>query len=107
MQLNKLIYLSKSHFQFPRMQHFQNRLPTFVQFVIDVFGKLLCGFYVRWVNIQCSAVWPTCVSQLHRIFTNIQDVSPEVLNLRVLNKVKLTHRHTDGKTWQSRKSYCD
>lgn len=73
-------------------------LPTFVQFAIDVFGKFLCGFYIGWINIQRSAVGPAGISQFHRVFTNIQDVSPEVLNLRVLHKVKLTHRHTNGKT---------
>lgn len=78
-------------------------LPTFVQFAIDVFGKFLCGFYIGWVNIQSSTVGPAGISQLHRVFTNIQDVSPEVLNLGVLHKVKLTHRHTNGKTCQNRR----
>lgn len=80
------------------MDHWQKFLPTFVQFAIDVFGKFLCWLYIRWVNVQCSAVGPTGISQLHRVFTNIQDVSPEVLNLRVLHKVKLTHRHTNRET---------
>ena len=72
--------------------------PTFVQFAIDVLGKVRCGFYVGWVNVQRSTVRPTGVSELHRVFTDIQDVSPEVLNLRVFHKVELAHRHTDGKT---------
>lgn len=77
--------------------------PTFVQLAIDVFGKFLWGFHIGWVNIECSTVRPVGISQLHRVFTHIQDISPEVLNLRVLHKVKLTHRHTNGKTWHNRK----
>lgn len=73
---------------------------TFVQFAVDVFGKFLGGFHVGWVDIQSSAVGPTGISQLHRVFTDIQTVSPEVLNLGIFHEVKLTHGHAYGKTWR-------
>lgn len=74
--------------------------PTFVQFAVDVFGKFLWGLHIGRVNIQRSAVGPTGISQLHGVLTDIQNVSPEVLNLGIFHKVKLTYGHTDGKTWQ-------
>lgn len=77
-----------------------NLLPTFVQFAVDVFGKFLWGFHIGWVNIQGSAVGPAGISQLHGVFTDVQDVPPEVLNLGIFHQVKLAYRHTDGKTWQ-------
>lgn len=73
---------------------------TFVQFAIDVLGKFLRGLYVGRVNIERSAVGPAGVSQLHRVFTHIQDVSPEILHLRVLHQVKLAHGHANGEAWE-------
>lgn len=75
-------------------------VPTFVQFAIDVLGKFLRGLHIGRVDVQRSAVGPAGVSQLHRVLTHIQDVSPEILNLRVLHQVKLAHGHTDGKAWE-------
>lgn len=73
---------------------------TFVQFAIDVLGKFLRGLYVGRVDVQSSAVGPAGISQLHWVFTHIQDVSPEILHLRVLHQIKLAHGHANGKAWE-------
>ncbi|TNN53080.1 hypothetical protein EYF80_036715 [Liparis tanakae] len=68
------------------------------RFAVDVLGKFRRGFYIGRVNIQRSAVGPAGVSQLHRVFTNVQDVPPEVLDLGILHKLAF---HPDSPTARS------
>lgn len=72
---------------------------TFVQLAVDVLGELGAGLHVGGVHIERLAVGPSPLPLLHGLSAHTQYGAPEVLNLRVLHHLKLTHRHADGKPY--------
>lgn len=72
---------------------------TFVQLAVDVLGELGAGLHIGRVHIERLAVGPSSLPLLHGLSAHAQYGAPEVLNLRVLHHLKLTHRHPDGKPY--------